>query len=54
MSYQDFMQLVLPCCNAHIRAAASQRPPRRTCASATLHPAVENEMAGLIATEVEF
>jgi len=33
MSYQDFMQLVLPCCNAGVRAAACQRPPHRTCAS---------------------
>lgn len=54
MSYQDFMALALPSCNAGLRATACQRPPRRTCATMRLHPAVETEMAGLLAAEVEF
>jgi hypothetical protein len=42
------MQVVLPCSSANVRAAATQRPPRRTLPHEILSPDVENEMAHLI------
>ena len=48
------MQVILPCSQAAVRAAATQRAPRRTLPNEGLHPEVEHEMAALLAAEVAF
>jgi hypothetical protein len=48
------MQVILPCQQAAVRAAATQRAPRRTLPIERLHPEVEHEMATLLSAEVNF
>lgn len=52
MHYPDFMQVVLPCANAHLRAAASQRPNIYCGKFGYLTIDVEKELAELILDEI--
>lgn len=48
------MSILLPCTDVLLRAAATQRPSRRTLKAQKLHPAVEKEIAILLVKEIEF
>ena len=53
LSYPDFMQLVLPCDNASLRAAATQRPNQLITSSDYLTLDVERDLTKLIMAEIE-
>lgn len=44
----SFMQVVLPCDDAYLRAAATQRPPKRTLDHQLLGGEVERYIARLL------
>ncbi|CDW85220.1 ef hand family protein [Stylonychia lemnae] len=50
----NFMQIMLPCDDAYLRAAATQRPHRRTAAHSRLSPTVEQSLSLLLENEINF
>ena len=53
LNYPDFMQLVLPCDNAHLRARATQRPNQYITRNDFLTIDVERDITNLLLAEIE-
>mmetsp|Transcript_10806 Transcript_10806/g.13575 ORF Transcript_10806/g.13575 Transcript_10806/m.13575 type:complete len:184 (+) Transcript_10806:327-878(+) len=54
LDYQDFMSILLPCADVHLRADVTQRPASRTLRFQNLESVVEKELAILLAKEIDF
>lgn len=54
LNYHDFIQVLLPCENAFLRAAATQRPNNEVPKGEFLHKSVERALSQLIFKEVRY